>query len=144
MDTKKLMLYRKYFKYARVLTGEQFGNVMFGIGDYFYENDESAVATFSNEQIILYEMMRDEMKLNWEKYEKTCQKRSEAGKKSAEKRREMQQMLTSVNSNSNTNKKTKKNTNTNTNSNKNSNIGNYDFEEIERLALQKRLKNKTP
>ncbi len=138
MGTKKVILYEKYFDFAQELTDEQFGKILKAIGDCFIKQDERRFEELSDKEKLFYKMMKYEIKINFDKYEEICEKRREAGKKSAEKRREIEQMLAIDGNNKNNNKNKNKNRNNNTNNNKNNSV--YDFDEIERLALEKRMK----
>lgn len=146
MKTKTIILYEKYFDYAENFTDEQLGKVVRALGKFFFAKNDSVAEAFQNDEKLFFAMMRDEIKVNLDKYDEICKKRSKAGEISAAKRRHAEQMLTCVNNNNNNNKNKNNNKNNNKNKNKNinNNIGAYDFEEIERLALERRIKNKTP
>ncbi len=137
MNTRKIILYEKYFELSEDLTNEQFGKVLRAIGSFFIDGDEGAVESFSKDEKILYKMMKQEIKVNFDKYDKICEKRRKAAKIGVEKRKQIEQMLTNAGNNKNNNK--------NKNSNKNNNINinnksNYDFDEIERLVAERRMK----
>ncbi len=86
MNSKKIILYDKYFDFAKDLTDEQFGRVLRAIGKVFINNDESAADALSKGERMLYNIMKYEIKIDFDKYEQVCEKRRKAGKISAEKR----------------------------------------------------------
>lgn len=75
MNTKKIILYEKYFEYAKMLTDAEFGSVVLFLGRRFFMEEDVDISGLSPAAQMLYNLMCTEIKANFDKYEKVCEKR---------------------------------------------------------------------